>query len=49
VKKRYHTTGKQEKPKEQELAGFVAESRRVLLPVVDLIEQFRLACLACDS
>jgi putative transposase len=44
VKKNYHTIGKQGSVNEQELAGFLAKSGQVLLPMVDLIEQCRLAC-----
>jgi transposase-like protein len=44
VKKSYHTIGKQGKVNEQKLAGFLANNRQVLLPMVDLIEQCQLAC-----
>jgi len=44
VKKSYHTIGKQGKVNEQELAGYLARSGQFLLPMVDLIEQCRLAC-----
>jgi transposase-like protein len=44
VKKSYHTIGKQGKENEQELAGYLARSGQILLPMVDLIEQCRLAC-----
>jgi transposase-like protein len=44
VKKRYHTIGKQGKVNEQELAGFLARSGQILLPMVDLIEQCQLVC-----
>jgi hypothetical protein len=44
VKKSYHTIGKQGKVNEQELAGFLARSGQFLMPMVDLIEQCRLAC-----
>jgi transposase-like protein len=44
VKKSYHTIGKQGKVNQQELAGFLARSGQFLLPMVDLIEQCRLAC-----
>ena len=44
MKKSYHTIGKQGKVNEQELAGFLAKNGQVLLPMVDLIEQCRLAC-----
>ena len=44
MKKSYHTIGKQGKVNEQELAGYLARSGQILLPMVDLIEQCRLAC-----
>ena len=44
MKKSYHTIGKQGKVNQQELAGFLARSGQFLLPMVDLIEQCRLAC-----
>ncbi len=44
MKKSYHTIGKQGKVNEQELAGFLARNGQFLLPMVDLIEQCRLAC-----
>ena len=44
MKKSYHTIGKQGKENEQELAGYLARSGQILLPMVDLIEQCRLAC-----
>ena len=44
MKKSYHTVGKQGKVNEQELAGFLARSGQILLPMVDLIEQCQLAC-----
>jgi transposase-like protein len=44
VKKSYHTIRKQGKVNEQELAGYLARSGQFLLPMVDLIEQCRLAC-----
>ena len=44
MKKSYHTIGKQGKVNEQELAGFLARSGQFLMPMVDLIEQCRLAC-----
>jgi transposase-like protein len=44
VKKSYHTIGKQGKVNEQELAGFLARNGQFLMPMVDLIEQCRLAC-----
>jgi putative transposase len=44
VKKSYHTIGKQGKVNQQELAGYLARSGQFLMPMVDLIEQCRLAC-----
>jgi putative transposase len=44
VKTSYHTIGKQGKVNEKELAGFLARSGQLLLPMVDLIEQRRMAC-----
>ena len=44
MKKSYHSIGKQGKVNEQELAGYLARSGQFLLPLVDLIEQCRLAC-----
>ncbi len=44
MKKSYHTIRKQGKVNEQELAGYLARSGQFLLPMVDLIEQCRLAC-----
>ena len=44
MKKSYHTIRKQGKVNEQELASFLAKSGQVLLPMVDLIEQCRMAC-----
>ena len=44
MKKSYHSIGKQGKVNEQELAGYLARSGQFLLPMVDLIEQCRLAC-----
>ena len=44
MKKSYHTIGKQGKVNEEELAGFLARSGQILLPMVDLIEQCQLAC-----
>ena len=44
MKSSYHTIGKQGKVNERELAGFLAKSGQILLPMVDLIEQCRLAC-----
>ena len=44
MKKSYHSIGKQGKVNEQELAGFLARNGQFLVPMVDLIEQCRLAC-----
>ena len=44
MKKSYHTIGKQGKVNGQELAGFLAKEGQFLMPMVDLIEQCRLAC-----
>ena len=44
MKTSYHTIGKQGKVNEKELAGFLARSGQLLLPMVDLIEQCRMAC-----
>lgn len=44
MRKSYHTIGKQGKVNEQELVGFLARQGQFLLPMVDLIEQCRLAC-----
>ena len=44
MKKSYHTIRKQGKVNEQELAGFLAKNGQILLPMVDLIEQCRMAC-----
>jgi transposase-like protein len=44
VKKSYHTIGKQGKTNMQGLAGFLAKHGQFLMPMVDLIEQCRLAC-----
>ena len=44
MKKSYHTIRKQGRVNEQELAGYLARSGQFLLPMVDLIEQCRLAC-----
>ena len=44
MKTSYHTIGKQGKVNEKELAGFLARSGQFLLPMVDLIEQCRMAC-----
>ena len=44
MKQSYHTIGKQGKGNQQELAGFLARNGQFLMPMVDLIEQCRLAC-----
>ena len=44
MKPSYHTIGTQGKVNEQELAGYLARSGQILLPMVDLIEQCRVAC-----
>ena len=44
MKKTYHTIRKQGKVNEQELAAFLAKNGQALLPMVDLIEQCRMAC-----
>lgn len=44
MKKTYHTIRKQGKVNEQELATFLAKNGQGLLPMVDLIEQSRMAC-----
>ena len=44
MKTSYHSIGKQGKVNEKELAGFLARSGQFLLPMVDLIEQCRMAC-----
>ena len=44
MKKTYHTIRKQGKVNEQELATFLTKSGQGLLPIVDLIEQSRMAC-----
>ena len=44
MKKTYHTIGKQGKVNEQELATFLTKNGQGLLPMVDLIEQSRMAC-----
>ena len=43
MNKSYHAIGKQGKVNQQELAGFLARGRQFLMPIVDLIEQCRLA------
>jgi transposase-like protein len=44
VKKSYHSIRKQGKVNEQQLASFLVNNGQGLLPMVDLIEQCRLAC-----
>ena len=44
MKKKYHTIRKQGKVNEQELATFLTKNGQGLLPMVDLIEQSRMAC-----
>ena len=44
MKKAYRTIGKQGNVNEQELASFLAKNGQALLPMVDLIEQCRVAC-----
>jgi transposase-like protein len=44
VKKSYHTIRKQGKVNEQELTAFLTKNGQGLLPMVDLIEQSRMAC-----
>ena len=44
MKKTYHTIRKQGKVNEQELATFLTKNGQGLLPMVDLIEQSRMAC-----
>ena len=44
MKKPYHTIRKQGKVNEQELATFLTKNGQGLLPMVDLIEQSRMAC-----
>lgn len=44
MKKSYHTIRKQGKVNEQELATFLTKNGQGLLPMVDLIEQSRMAC-----
>jgi hypothetical protein len=43
VKKNYRNIGEQGEVNEQELAGFLAKNGQFLMPMVDLIEQCRLA------
>jgi len=44
VKKHYHTIDKQGKVNEGKLAEFLSKNGQLLLPMVELIEQCRLAC-----
>jgi len=44
VKKTYHTIRKEGKVNEQQLASFLVNNGQGLLPMVDLIEQCRMAC-----
>ena len=44
MKKTYHTIRKQGQVNEQELATFLTKNGQGLLPMVDLIEQSRMAC-----
>jgi hypothetical protein len=44
VKKPYHTIRKQGQVNEQELTTFLAKNGQGLLPMVELIEQSRMAC-----
>ena len=44
MKKSYHTIRKQGKVNERELATFLTKNGQGLLPMVDLIEQSRMAC-----
>jgi putative transposase len=44
VRRRYHTIDKQGKSNEAKLAAFLSKNGQLLLPMVDLIEQCRLAC-----
>jgi transposase-like protein len=44
VKRNYHTIDKQGKSNERKLAEFLSKSGQLLLPMVGLIEQCRLAC-----
>jgi hypothetical protein len=44
VKKTYHTIRQQGKINERELATFLAKNGQGLLPMVELIEQSRMAC-----
>jgi transposase-like protein len=44
VRRRYHTIDKQGKSNEKRLTEFLSKNGQLLLPMVDLIEQCRLAC-----
>jgi hypothetical protein len=44
VKRNYHTINKQGKANEKKLAAFLSKGGQLLLPMVDLIEQCRMAC-----
>lgn len=44
VKRSYHTINKQGKANERKLADFLSKGGQLLLPMVDLIEQCRMAC-----
>ena len=44
MKKTYHTIGKQGQVNEQHLTTFLTKNGQGLLPMVDLIEQSRMAC-----
>lgn len=44
MKRRYHTIDKQGKANEAKLAALLSKNGQLLLPMVDLIEQCRLAC-----
>jgi len=44
VKRSYHTINKQGKANEKKLAEFLSKCGQLLLPIVDLIEQCRMAC-----
>lgn len=44
MKRSYHTINKQGKANERKLADFLSKGGQLLLPMVDLIEQCRMAC-----
>ena len=44
MKRNYHTINKQGKANEKKLATFLSKGGQLLLPMVDLIEQCRMAC-----